>query len=474
MAGARTVQPVNGLFWWHASGPVPERAYAREEAQPGSFEQIADGRAVIRVEGLLRGPGRPSADSGVGALQGQLTDSGNYMLLLEANSAGRTFRNQAPHTEKWMGWRWLTKTAPFRDDGEPSVSEIRMNCDAILEWFGRRLIDVREGEDGVTATLLRPPELIWNTDQGQVELSFPVSRPMEGAYTRAKLEQSANLSFRPNGIIDLETATRLSRQIWDFLTLVSGADPSWPEVHFKSSSDDQWMSFHTHNMAAEKPNFDNLAVLVPFNDIDDLGIWLAAWLAASNTPGSGVVLRSASHRTNSLEYRFITLVWGMEALHRARIRPEPNPRLEKKINRILDQIKASRDRSWVEMQIRRNSEPSLAVRLVEIIANLGLGLDRTELTAFSDRVAGRRNDLSHFGGPRAGQTTEKFYDELLDLIAAVDLLYAAALLQVAGASRAHLEFVFHRSPRSFRRRELLSEAGLNLAAATPLSAAAGV
>ncbi len=66
-----------------------------------------------------------------------------------------------------------------------------------------------------------------------------------------------------------------------------------------------------------------------------------------------------------IENRFINLIGGLEAFHRRKYAAVPIPdKLQTKIKRVLDQIKATKDKRWLKLILSRAhvDEPDLAFR----------------------------------------------------------------------------------------------------------------
>jgi hypothetical protein len=89
----------------------------------------------------------------------------------------------------------------------------------------------------------------------------------------------------------------------------------------------------------------------------------------------------------------VNLIWGIEAFHRKRNTASESTPLSAKMRRIIDQVKAKKDKKWLENRLRYAGEPALEDRIFHAFKALPIGLDRDRLRAFSKSCADYRNDI---------------------------------------------------------------------------------
>jgi hypothetical protein len=173
------------------------------------------------------------------------------------------------------------------------------------------------------------------------------------------------------------------------------------------------------------------------------------------------------------EHKFINLIWGLEALHRHSHEGKKKPRLGTEIvARIMELVGCefrSDDRRVIRKLLSQVFEPKLAQRLRDMFSELPLEFKDKTLEAFADRCSDRRNDISHYGGPRPGTNYDQFVLELHSLAGALDQLYHALILRLIGISDESLRQVFIHSFKSGQIRPRLLQAGLPLAETPPSS-----
>ncbi|WP_425374870.1 hypothetical protein [Mesorhizobium tamadayense] len=80
----------------------------------------------------------------------------------------------------------------------------------------------------------------------------------------------------------------------------------------------------------------------------------------------------------------------------------------------------------------QSDEPSLATRIAQLVRTLPIEFEPGQMKNFAELCARRRNDVSHFGGRREPGDYDAFVLDIQRLSSALDLLYHALLLHLAG------------------------------------------
>jgi hypothetical protein len=184
---------------------------------------------------------------------------------------------------------------------------------------------------------------------------------------------------------------------------------------------------------------------VPFETCkDQFGSILETWLGKHEIFGPGFHLYLGNRRGHPMywEHRFASLMWGLESLHRSLVPTKENIAQAAKVTRIVAQIARANDRKWAERHLPRQSDPTLATRIFELLSTLPLGFHKGELVGFAQKCAARRNDVSHFGGVREPGDYNDFIQDIVKLSGAVDIFYHALLLQIAGVSEERIAWHF--------------------------------
>jgi hypothetical protein len=126
--------------------------------------------------------------------------------------------------------------------------------------------------------------------------------------------------------------------------------------------------------------------------------------------------------------------------------PEFNKKARKKVKELLSQP----------------FEPDLAERLRELLLGLPVKFSDSSLKQFMDQFRSRRNDISHYGGPKRERTYDGFMRELHLLSGALDHLYHAVILQQIGVLDKQLKYVFRDGFQSALIERHLQSAGLQV------------
>jgi ApeA N-terminal domain 1 len=161
------------------------------------------------------------------------------------------------------------------------------------------------------------------------------------------------------------------------------------------------------------------------------------------------------------ENQFIMLISGLESFHRTKYGDALLPGETAKVDRIVSQTAAGKDRRWAKDRLARAILPRLENRIFEALDALSLGFDEKRLRAFAGDCAKLRNDLAHYGGNRSKTIG---YSEFVTSVmkknnALSPLCHALALTEIGLDPVTVRTWTVDGSP-AFRRRWYLAEAGL--------------
>jgi ApeA N-terminal domain 1 len=179
---------------------------------------------------------------------------------------------------------------------------------------------------------------------------------------------------------------------------------------------------------AEPPAYYN--TITNFRELRDAfgEIW-SRWKDKREAFGPGIYLFLSTRRGMPMyvEHIFVSLVFGLEALHRRR--------------------------GGQEMQ-------TLGQKLSDIFGGLPVGLDVGRLREFCNACARRRNDIAHYGGDRHASTYSDFLADVNKKGKALSILYHALLLNELGISEQTIKRWMFDSFRAGPIKAHLVEAGL--------------
>ncbi len=167
----------------------------------------------------------------------------------------------------------------------------------------------------------------------------------------------------------------------------------------------------------------------------EFGSIFTSWIEARERYGPGYYLYLGTRRGQKLyeEHRLVNLVWGLESLHRRKIGDAvPSAKLKVRLERIYAAVANKKDLEWLQGKLAHAAEPQLAHRLFVLLRPLPLEINDDRLREFCARCARFRNEISHFGGVRAGEEYLSLLRSWSDHAAALTLLYHLLILSEIG------------------------------------------
>ena len=457
---------VRGYFWW-AETPVPNGVFAPESAIAGSLKIDAEGKIELTLDGILSRPqGRLSApfhnDHASRAIGGILGD-GRHVRLDHLSQDGMSASTNAPSQENFQAQRAVLARRAFSQLRPIRLKEVRLDLGEAAYWFGRPGIDYEETGGRVAVRYKPPRPRRWVSGGATLYLERGVTRPAASGHRSAlTLQEFALLRYRPQRSIDLDQAIEIAMRLEDLMVLLTDAERSltFPQARATTAGRVE-IYFGRARRKATAVHWADIWISYPQVE-ESLGQLVQSWLSEHERLGPGFHLYLGNRRGVPLypEHRFASLVWGLESLHRSLTPPADDANLRAKVERIVAQIAKRSDKKWAERRLFGSAEPALAERLHELFLPLPIPFAEGKLMAFCMRCAGRRNDVSHWGGGRPGQSYEDFLAEIQKLSQALDLLYHARILQTVGVSDALIARVFSEAGRAPVRRRILKAAGL--------------
>jgi hypothetical protein len=133
-------------------------------------------------------------------------------------------------------------------------------------------------------------------------------------------------------------------------------------------------------------------------------------------------------------------MWALESLHKRQNLggAETPSAIDRKarIQSISEKLASGEDDEdlkWFQDRAANyQNGPKLSNRIFDSLCRLPIPFEEGVLRNFSMRCANRRNDISHDGGPREGETYHDFSEDLWDLTEALSYLYHGFLLNEIG------------------------------------------
>jgi len=433
-----------GLFWL-ADEVVPERHFAPGSAIWGTLLVGPDGKSSLELDGVFprsketsRSPFDPWPTEC--AIVGQLKGTGSYVRMQQVMSNGTQWRTQAPSFEKFMASSCLVgdKAGDMSVAGpgpNPCYLSIQVSLEGFEPWLGLKSAATKKTPDGLIAQYQQPKDHFYNLKEGSLEIRVELT-PSRGDHTSSlTITQRGLLTYTSRDAMSLDKVKEVTSRIEDLLILLTDCERGldWPQIRVNGQAG--WHTLYYSRTARPGSEMSARECWTKFPRLAaDFGNIFDAWFAKHELLGSGFYLYLGNRRGLHLyeENRFVNLVWGLEALHR-------------------------------RTQTQRAAKPTLSDRLNEIFSQLPWDLNAEALKAFSVDCAKRRNDISHFGGPRATEKYRELLDDLWRLTEALDPLYHASILRVIGVPDDQIRWIFTEGPAHGERTTTALEAvGLNL------------
>lgn len=459
-------------YFWRADSLVPEGHFAHPEHVAGRLLIGRSGTISLELDGHL-----PSDEPGAvvmrvfqrgpvpGAIAGVLIGTDERVWIGDLVSNGASAHFNGPSTEKYLAHLALLGSEAVWDEKRHRFPRIEFPLDGLEDWLRLDSLKADRTKRGVRAKYVKPKASQWKLDGQVVELQRWLDGTLPGNDARIEWRERALLRLVRKQSMTVEHAVELAQKVEDFIILLTDSNRGldFPRLKLKANGASIRLFYPRISRGSEPVSWHRSWVTFP-NCQSSFGAMFEAWLGLHDRMGPGVHLYLGSRRRHSMypEHRFASLVWGLEALHRTAHPRSPNPRLAAKVQRILSGIANEKDRAWAKRVLPSEDEPPLASRLQEMLASLPLNFAAQELQVFAERCAGRRNDISHFGGPRNPEDRATFAEDIIALTPALALLYHALLLKLAGLPEHLVRRQFHGGANDYTSRRVLAAGRLTL------------
>ena len=386
---------------------------------------------------------------------------------------GGVFKSNGITFERFIAEQCIRSDIGLGERPEIVFSSLSMDLKGYEDWLGVSMITVSDSDNGMSATCAGLEIDTYPVETGELR----VKTWCRGRRSRYDLNwtQEAMAIYAPKVPMVLDDAIVQYQAFQDLLILLTDGyyGLEWPVVTTTNGARCRCYFFKRRDLDQKKPT---LVVPALFSVIrKNFGDIWSSWMRVRNELGPGAYLYLGTRNGVTLypENWFMNLMWGIEALHRKE--PERTGRksaVEEKIDRIVNQVSASKDKKWLKAQLRHAIEPSLAERIYDVFCGLPLQIEDGRLRDFVENCARLRNDISHFGGLRSNGVYEDlvyedFVRDVMRKTEAVSLLYHAYLLQKIGVDPAILTHWVQTGPASYDKQHTLVANGLAEAPALP-------
>ncbi|MDQ3007282.1 MAG: hypothetical protein M3R47_18100 [Chloroflexota bacterium] len=463
----------HGYFWW-GTEKIPDGHFAPENAVPGYLEVADNGTIKLELHGFLSEATHPFAALFVPesldgkSIQGILKASSRSVLLLDLDSDGGRASADGISHQNFRAWRALVGGKRIECDHALRISGFSVGLEGFEEWLRLGGISSVRTTRSVTVKAKLSKDYSYTLRDSTVKLKLGLKSHIGNSkYLRKmNIEEVAKLEYKFGTDICIEQAQDKFLLVSDFLALLSGSNRSleWPWLHLgrgKSESKYQYFYGSSRNLSQPAKLFD---CWVSFPQISEtFGELLQSWDDAQSKLGSGLQLFIGTLKSNSLhlEHKFANFIWGLEVLHRLK-NPDAvqSQKFKEKIDRIINDVVITKDRTWLAERLRNAHEPSLQQRLKESIASLEIKIEDKSLTNFCKICADLRNDLSHFGGQRTFSSYDEMIQALHEKLGALEFLYHAIALKEIGVEIKTIKSYIFGGRHSYKFSQIADRAGL--------------
>jgi hypothetical protein len=357
-------------LFWRPEERIPRNAFAPRSSVPGTLKIDRDGNIRLELDNLLPGSRRSPQIRSAGAerfpIIGILKSSKSYVRLEEAKLTEVQLNPRSPSYQVFSSFVCIMSSAPIvAPSSRPYFSALQLPLEGYEQWLGLREAEIKATRRSVTARYSKRLSRIFKLAAGLLTFDAALSATRNDPSTAA-ISQQPSLTYKPNKQQTLDGIRELSIRFEDLLILLTNSERSLPHLNVKIRGQRGWgRIYFTRRARAGAPitaleSWVTLPLLgISFRDIAD------TWLAKHEEYGPAFHLYLGCRRSERLylEHRFVSLIWGLESLHRLLTIGADTSSADAKIAGILASVPAGKVRRWLKGKLKRAGEPSLADRL---------------------------------------------------------------------------------------------------------------
>ncbi|WP_143331250.1 HEPN domain-containing protein [Burkholderia aenigmatica] len=476
MDTTRNILDTQGYFWWRDE-KIPDGQFAPPNPITGHLTISSDGTAQLELDGILPAPGhqieRLFANNSTRRIsrpiQGIIKSNGQHVLLVDAIRSGGSLSTNRFSYERYFSTMCLVGKREFpRTIDLPRFSEFEIDLTGFEGWLRHGTLEVSRTRRTLSIKTRAVRDIVYNTVAGKLTLrqntELPDSVPVHLFELHAR--EFVTLSLKPKSAITSDAVRSEFSVLQDLMIVLTDSHYplEWPTVRVARTEKRYTLYFSRSTSSASPPEPHGLPTNFPQLQ-ETFGDLFSAWRSKREKFGAGFHSYVGTRRGIELyvENRFINLVQGLESFHRTKYSDQPvSSALQEKVKRIVEQIKLSKDRRWLEDALRHAREPRLEHRLLDLLSALPHDLESDRLRKFSTDCAHLRNDLAHFGGQRIREQSSDVLVEIDAKSDALSLFYHMTLLSEIGIDDQSLRQWLHEAFGSITRKAALVEVDLML------------
>lgn len=423
-------------YWWLPRSPDAKVA--------GELWCSRDGKAELSLFGSFGEISTPPKDEKIDIILG-ISDKGNLVTLVENWLVDWQLNFPGVSRQKYRA-KFFIEGEHFADLDDLQFSAITFRTYGLDAWIGISGLQVEFDFDAPKFLVkFEPPEPreYFIDQERQISVRFAWRGPSLTTPLRSvSIEQTAYLRLeysRPRSLDDLLVEVYRVKSLVSLcigrplsltrasLTPFSGSNSqptSSIDLYYHSlPTPEDSFQIYPHEMILEWS-----ALSSRFGEI--LHKWFVLYEEIAPTIDAFFAIQHQQHLY--LEYQFLALVQGLEALHRriTQNQLEPEEIHQERIARILG-ILAEEDKEWLKPRLRYSNEPPLRYRLKELLGPFThLFGNHKERKKFLNRVVSTRNYLVHHDESLQNEAAQGIH--LFELIKRLKLLIVLHIFRLLG------------------------------------------
>ena len=350
------------------------------------------------------------------------------------------------------------------------------------DWFSPGTIYAPEGsEDRMTLVIEKTPDYSWPLKNATLSLKSHIEGPFSPSKNGLGARLSACFELIREQVSPAQDLIDWFNGFQEFISLMVNAPYyfSWPTLLWEKEHKTHRARCYYPRPELFEQKTSTFLKCLPFGEIkDNFGRLFETWMSKKEElgPGTHLYLGTLRNPYLYLEHKFVSLVWGLEALDRRNadcIPPAGALARKAKADKIIQEtcvntqdklpLKLDKDeRKWLKNAINNAAERTLAERLFARLSPVAFDIDPERLTTFCETCASLRNRLSHTGGASKAGEYDAFLKEVIPVQLALMKLYHLVMLEIIGVEQSLLKWSMQDSLYSFdfqyclRRAELIT------------------
>ena len=305
----------------------------------------------------------------------------------------------------------------YGEGKEVTFSKLTFSVDGLDEWLAISGIkqEINREDWSVSIRYNSPKDIAFNLPNGmELKFTFQSSWPSFPLVTEAKITQKAYISLISKELRPIEDFLDLVFKLQNFLcfaidkpvsidSITGFSNEITREIEQKKKDEIPIKVYDPSRPYSEtRPEIYSFHMIFSYEDVaDQFEKILTKWLEnyEISEPAFNLYFASMSGGHKYMESKFLSLVQGIETLHRRNSQEVQMPKKEfsNLKDEILKAISDDNKKSWIEEKLRYANELSLRKRLKQMLESFkDLFGNSKRRNAFIGKVVDTRNYFTHY------------------------------------------------------------------------------